>query len=48
LLVLRLTIQDKANVLRVFGRVIGLLETEPVVGRLWVIDESTVRIRGGD
>lgn len=47
LVVLRLRQQDKANVLDVLARLIPLFDTEPLVGRLWVVDESAVRIRPG-
>jgi hypothetical protein len=28
--------------------VVPLFGVEPVMGRLWVVDETTVRIRGGE
>lgn len=46
LIVLRLSIQDKPSVLAVIARVIRLLETEPLTGLLWIVDEAAVRIRG--
>lgn len=45
LIVLRLATQDKPGVLRVIAGVIPLLETEPLLGKLWVVDESAIRIR---
>ncbi len=44
--VLRLTRQDKARVLRVIARIIRLLTSEAVTGRLWIVEEHQVRIHG--
>jgi predicted nuclease of predicted toxin-antitoxin system len=46
LIVLRLEKQDKPRVLGVIGRVLPLLGKEQLIGLLWVVDESAVRIRG--
>jgi predicted nuclease of predicted toxin-antitoxin system len=46
LIVLRLVTQAKPHVLPVIERVIRLLNTEPLTGLLWIVDESAVRIRG--
>jgi len=46
LIVLRLAMQDKPSVLAVITRVIPLLNTEPLTGLLWIVDESAIRIRG--
>jgi hypothetical protein len=43
-----LTDQSRRSVLRVLKRLISLFETEPLAGRLWIVDEARVRIRGGD
>jgi len=45
LLVLRLRSHAVQHVLAVVRRVLPLLETEPVAGHLWLIDEKQVRIR---
>ena len=45
LLVLRLSRQDKLHVLSVFERLLLVLETEPLEGKLWIVDENRVRIR---
>ena len=45
-LVLRVRRQDKKHLVRVFQRVIPMLKQEPVKGRLWIIEETQVRIRG--
>ncbi len=48
IIVLRVRRQDKSHVCSVMERMVPLLGVEPVVGRLWVVDETTVRIRGGE
>ena len=48
IIVLRVRRQDKSHVCSVMERMVRLLGVEPVVGRLWVADETTVRIRGGE
>jgi len=45
IIVLRLKNQDKFNVVTVFHKVLPLFETEPLSGKLWIVDESKVRIR---
>lgn len=45
LVVLRLTQQDKPHVLKIVGRLVPSLATEPVIGRLWIVDEDRIRIR---
>ena len=45
-LVLRVRRQDKKHLIRVFQRILPMLEQEPVEGRLWIIEETQVRIRG--
>jgi predicted nuclease of predicted toxin-antitoxin system len=47
LVVLRLNRQDKLHVLEAIGRLLPLFTREPVIGRLWVVEEDRVRIRGG-
>lgn len=47
LIVLRLSHQDKHSVSRVVQNILPLLKTEPLAEHLWVVDEHTVRIRGG-
>ena len=44
--VLRLARQDRASVLKAIGRTIPLLESDAVAGRLWIVEESQVRIHG--
>ena len=46
IIVLRLERQSAANVLAAFHRILPLLMSEPLSGRLWVVDELKLRIRG--
>ena len=48
IIVLRLGRQDKSLVLQVTKRLIPLLENEPLAGRLWIVDEHGLRVRGGN
>jgi predicted nuclease of predicted toxin-antitoxin system len=45
IIVLRLILLDKFHVLSVLQRLLSVLEREPLVGKLWIVDESSVRIR---
>lgn len=45
LLVLRLGKQDKPHVLSVFRRALQVLSEEPIIGHLWMVDETRIRIR---
>jgi predicted nuclease of predicted toxin-antitoxin system len=47
LIVLRVGNQSRRHVLNVTTRVLDLLKREPVAGRLWIVSEAGVRIRGG-
>jgi predicted nuclease of predicted toxin-antitoxin system len=44
LIVLRLRFRGRAAVENVFRRVLSHLEREPIAGRLWIVDESRIRI----
>lgn len=48
IIVMRLVQQDRAYVLKVFDRVMALMDDEPLVGQLWMVNETSVRIRGRD
>jgi predicted nuclease of predicted toxin-antitoxin system len=48
LMVFRVVRQDKKHLVEVFQRAIILLAREPIEGRLWIIEETRVRIRGGE
>jgi predicted nuclease of predicted toxin-antitoxin system len=44
--VLRLTRLTKPGALSVLQRLLRVLEHEPLVGKLWIVDEVSVRVRG--
>jgi predicted nuclease of predicted toxin-antitoxin system len=44
LIVLRLRAKGRSAVRNVFGRVLAHLDREPIVGRLWIVDEQRIRI----
>jgi predicted nuclease of predicted toxin-antitoxin system len=45
--VLRLASQSRVHTLGVVRRLLPLIETTPLAGRLWVVTEREVRVRGG-
>jgi predicted nuclease of predicted toxin-antitoxin system len=45
-ILLRLGNQSKGHVLDVFKRILPLIAQERIKGRLWIVEENTVRIRG--
>jgi predicted nuclease of predicted toxin-antitoxin system len=45
-IVLRVGTQDKPHILHVFERAIALIGAEPLEHRLWIVEETRVRIRG--
>ena len=45
MIVLRLKRQDKITVLALVERAIPLLASEPLAGRLWIVEPDRVRIR---
>jgi predicted nuclease of predicted toxin-antitoxin system len=46
IIVLRLKHQSRTAVLAAIERVLPLLGHEPLLNRLWVVDELTIRVRG--
>jgi predicted nuclease of predicted toxin-antitoxin system len=48
ILVLRMKRQDKQSILGFFPRIIRMLQLESIEGRLWIVTEERVRIRGGE
>ena len=46
IIVLRVGSQAKEHVLAVFERLLPIIAQEPVKGRLWIVEENAVRIRG--
>ena len=47
IIVLRLNDQSRASVLSVLGRIVPLLDSEPLIGNLWIVQETGLRIREG-
>lgn len=47
-IVLRVARQDKHQVTRVFDLALRLIGLETLQNRLWIVDETRVRIRGGE
>ncbi len=45
IIVLRLRRQDNAHVLGILKRLVATLANEDPAGKLWVVDESRIRIR---
>jgi hypothetical protein len=45
--VLRLASQSRVHTLGVMRRLLPLIETMPLAGRLWVVTEREIRVRGG-
>jgi predicted nuclease of predicted toxin-antitoxin system len=48
IILLRVGNQSKKHVLEIVKRILPLIAREPIRGRLWVVEENTVRIRGED
>ena len=46
IIVIRDAIQTIPRLIELTSRAIFLLQTEPIVGLLWIVEESQVRIRG--
>jgi predicted nuclease of predicted toxin-antitoxin system len=46
LIVMRLNSQSRTYVLRVLRGLLPILEKECIEGRLWIVDDTTVRIHG--
>jgi predicted nuclease of predicted toxin-antitoxin system len=46
IIVLRLGNQSRRHVLRVLRGLLGWFNREPLAGRLWIVSEADVRIRG--
>ena len=46
--VLRLKRQDKVHLLSVMPKLIATLALQPLEGRVWIVEESRIRIRGED
>ena len=46
IVVLRLARLDKRRVLSIMQRLVALVAQEPLAGKLWIVDESSVRVLG--
>jgi predicted nuclease of predicted toxin-antitoxin system len=46
IIVLRLSLLDKFHALTVLQRLLPALEREPLIGKLWIVDETSIRVRG--
>ena len=46
--VLRVGRQSKRQVLEVVDRLLPLLDREPLIAHLWVVDEQSIRVRGAE
>ena len=46
IIVLRLVTQDRARVLEAVRMILPRLQTEPLAGTLWIVEETAVRVRG--
>jgi predicted nuclease of predicted toxin-antitoxin system len=46
IIVFRLARLDKPRILSVLHRLLPVLEHEPLEGKLWIVDETSVRMRG--
>jgi len=47
-IVLRVKLQDKWHLIEVFKNIINVLKQEKIKGRLWIVEETRIRIRGED
>lgn len=45
LIVLRLTDQSRPSVMKAMQRVLSSLPNDPLVGHLWIVDDSHIRVR---
>lgn len=48
IIVLRVGSQAKQHVIKVFQRIISLISVEPLNQHLWIVEETSIRIRGKD
>lgn len=48
MIVVRAQRQDKAHLLNVFQRAVAMMGTKPLEHRLWIVEETRIRIRGGE
>jgi predicted nuclease of predicted toxin-antitoxin system len=46
IIVLRVRIQAKHHIIKVFSSIIQLISREPLIQHLWIVEETKIRIRG--
>lgn len=44
IIVLRVRSQSKSHIVSIFGALLPLLDTEPLNGHLWIVEENRVRV----
>ena len=47
IIVLRVINQSRPAILKIFQRIMNSLIQEPLIGHLWIVEETQIRIRGG-
>ena len=47
IIILRPSVQSASVIRRLLARAASLLQTEPVAGNLWIVDDTQIRIREG-
>jgi predicted nuclease of predicted toxin-antitoxin system len=48
IIVLKVGNQSKQHILKVFYRILSLIDREPLNQHLWIVEETRIRIRGND
>ncbi len=48
LIVFRMVLQSKRRVMTLCGGLLSLLDEEEVSGKLWIVEDTDLRIRGGE
>lgn len=48
IIVLRLARQDKSSIEATLRNLLPILRQEPLAGHLWIVEENSMRMRGGD
>ncbi len=48
IIVLRVRLQTKHHVIKVFRNIIPLISREPLIQHLWIVEETKIRIRSKD
>ena len=48
IIVIRIARQSRDSIVNVFRKALGMLPGEPLEGRLWIVEEASVRVHGED